>query len=525
MNEIASIQPGAMSEKSRNPALGAREWVMPLFILAAGWVMAFNVLRTDWGTNAQYYYGWFVPLLALGLFRLRWISRPAPAAPAKTSLTIFGSIAALCFLLPMRLIEEANPEWRLIQWAHALQMTFLTLCMLYYAAGWPWVRHFAFPVCFVLVGVPWPVPLEQDFVQNLMNIVAGMTVELVGLFNIPAVQHGNVIKISAGLVGIDEACSGVRSLQTALFICLFLGELHRFSWRRRVALVLLGFAMAMATNLGRTFYLVWSAFHSGMDRMHVVHDSAGQFQMIFTLLGIWAISQLLRSKATRAATLQQPYTGSASLLRSIPTRFAFAALVWLAAAEVATQAWYRAHESKAVPNERWTVSWPAPAQIVKIDDIVTAILRYNDGRQAIWQDDAGNKWQAFFFRWAPGRNSARLASAHTPDICMRGVGCKLTSDLGIQVISAHGLNLPFHQYLFQRAGEPVHVFYCRWQDQVSPQSDSTGYDIGRWSRFRAVVEGRRHLGQQALEAIISGPDTPADGLSAFKSQISQLIRR
>jgi exosortase/archaeosortase family protein len=42
------------------------------------------------------------------------------------------------------------------------------------------------------------------------------------------------------LIGIEEACSGVRSFQATLMISLFLGELYSFNTARRVLLVIAG---------------------------------------------------------------------------------------------------------------------------------------------------------------------------------------------------------------------------------------------------------------------------------------------
>src|SRR5215471_8761137 len=115
--------------------------LLNLLVLALCWGFAFNALRVDWSTNPQYSYGWFVPLLALGLFLFRWKSRPEPSqlslADSRIALILLG--CAVAALLPIRLIEEANPEWRLIQWTHAFQVVLVTLCAFYYAGGWPWV--------------------------------------------------------------------------------------------------------------------------------------------------------------------------------------------------------------------------------------------------------------------------------------------------------------------------------------------------------------------------------------------------
>src|SRR5215471_10092128 len=97
-----------------------------LFVLVLCWLLVFNALRVDWSTNPQYSYGWFVPLLALGLFWFRWTTRPQPAASPHSGFALAIAWAALALLLPIRLIEEANPEWRLIQWAHMTQMVVQT---------------------------------------------------------------------------------------------------------------------------------------------------------------------------------------------------------------------------------------------------------------------------------------------------------------------------------------------------------------------------------------------------------------
>jgi exosortase len=496
-----------------------------LFALALCWLLVFNALRVDWTINPQYYYGWFVPVLALGLFRLRWITRPAPA-PSK-AIQASGLLAALALgiLLPVRLVEEANPEWRLVLWAHALDVSVLTFCFLHYAGGWRWARHFAFPVLFLLVAVPWPVPFEQNVVQGLMRFVAAITVEAVGLLNIPAVQHGNIIQISSGLVGVDEACSGVRSLQVAFFICLFLGELYRISIGRRIWLLVSGVLVALFCNVARTFFLVWSASRHGLEGMHATHDAAGQVALVAALVAIWVVARMLghkRPAGNPAPALIQ------TRARVVPNRVVFGALAWVLLSELTTQAWYSAHESKAVLNPHWSVSWPESqykAEKVPIDPSVAAMLRCSTGEAEDWQDDAGNRWRAFFFRWAPGRNSAQLASAHTPDICLRGVGYKLTSDIGLRTVSAGDLKLPFRQYIFSHGQAPLHVFYCRWEDHPNDPGRDLQEDGTELSRLRAVLAGRRHLGQQVLEVTVSGPDTPEEAFAALETQIRQIIRR
>jgi hypothetical protein len=57
---------------------------------------------------------------------------------------------------------------------------------------------------------------------------------LLGWLGVAALQHGNVIEVATGNVGIDKACSGIRSFQATLMISLFLGKLYRLNMTRRL---------------------------------------------------------------------------------------------------------------------------------------------------------------------------------------------------------------------------------------------------------------------------------------------------
>ncbi len=84
----------------------------------------------------------------------------------------------------------------------------------------------------------------------------GASVELLGWLGIPAMPHGNVIEVATGMVGIDEACSGIRSFQATLMISLFLGELYSLNFARGAGLVLGGFMLSFLLNLTRMTLLV-----------------------------------------------------------------------------------------------------------------------------------------------------------------------------------------------------------------------------------------------------------------------------
>src|SRR3989440_11616492 len=238
-------------------------WVIALAAFGLLWFELINQLKPEWWLNPQYNYGLIVPFLALYLFWKRWRNRPAPAPPAKIAFPIALILFGAALFLPIRFLAEANPDWRLLSWILALVVVTISLLFLYLVGGRAWGRQFGFPVLFFLVAVPWPVRIEQVVIQDLMRIVTAINVTFLQLAGVPALQHGNVIEVGTGFIGIEEACSGVRSIQAKLMVSLFLGELYSFTTSRRVVLILIGALLAFICNVVRTAILVWMGTTKG----------------------------------------------------------------------------------------------------------------------------------------------------------------------------------------------------------------------------------------------------------------------
>ena len=278
---------------------------LPLLFFGALWFVLCRQLSGEWLVNEQYNYGWFVPFFALYLFWLRWQDRPTPEVRSQKLevrsrlVAAFIGIPALFLLLPVRLFEIASPEWRPLGWIHAASVATLTLLYLWCVGGKPWVRHFAFPVAFFFVAVPWPTAVEVPIIQGLMRMVADVAAETAMLLGIPAQVEGNLIRVSTGLVGVNEACSGIRSLQTSLMIGLLFGELKRLSVLRRVALVIGAVIIAVFANFLRAVFLVTVAATKNISEVSRWHDVAGYTIIALVFVSTMGLAYLLGKSEIR----------------------------------------------------------------------------------------------------------------------------------------------------------------------------------------------------------------------------------
>ena len=504
-----------------------RPWWPVFAVLGALWLFAVRQFRFEWTINPQYTYGWTVPFLAAYLFLERWKRRPPTnAAPSRHGLAL-AVIALSLMLLPVRLIQESAPDWRLIGWVLGGLCVAISLSAVYFAGGMAWLRHFAFPVAFFLVAVPWPVPVEQSLVQWLMHSVTGICVEALSWVGIPAIQSGNVIQISTGKVGVEEACSGVRSLQTTLMIALFMGELLRFGVVRRLVLLVGGLGVAFVSNASRAFFLVWVSAKSSTDAVAKWHDNVGMAVLVGSLVGVGILCALLNPRRGDAVE----NLPDARLLRpGAPPRMGIliALAAWLLVIEAGTEMWYRAAEARSPKASALAVDWPTGQKgfrDVEFSDVTRNILKYTDGRSAVWADENGLRWAMVLLNWAPGRTSVQLARSHGPEICLPASGAVMSADLGLRPMRIHGLELPMRAYIFRARDREIHVFYCLWEqrpDTNGPQSSAVEMNIGR--RLEAVRKGVRNTGQQVIEVVVSDVAGPEQAEAAVKRFLEKTIR-
>jgi exosortase len=481
-------------------------------------------LAPEWSFNPQYSYAWSVPFLALYLLWQHWTQRPPPVAPEARLLAIAVIVVSALLLLPVRFIAQTNADWRLLDWAVAMCAVTIALGLAFLTGSRPWVRHFAFPICFLLVAVPWPVRLEQIVIQNLMRAVSAINVSLLNLAGIPALQRGNVIEVGTGLIGVEEACSGVRSFQATLMISLFLGELYCFSAARRVLLVVAGALLAFVCNLIRTAILVFIGAKQGTSAIAGWHDPAGITILVICLFALWFLSLGMQRRGPAALTTS--VRGNQSAVHFFLPSFVSLA-IWILCLEFGVQVWARAHPAPVV-NSRWDVHWPTAENAYKPMSIPVEtrnLLRYHEGSAGTWRGDDGHPWLMYFFRWLPGRTAGLSVKIHRPDICLPATGMTLTRDNGARRLRVNGVDLHVHGYRFEDRGVPLHVLYC-YGDVRAGSENVDNAEAEDWTargRLRAALKGRPEIGA-VLELVVWGYHDDVDAEQALQRQLQQLVR-
>ena len=513
--------PSGISQIKTHP-IGA---ILLLASIGAVWWLSIRMLWNEWEIDPQYSYGFLVPILCAALFFQRWQDRPAPATPPGWTATAlaFPPVLLLCAIQPF---FEANPEWRVLGVAGALCATAAILFIIHALGGTPWTRHFAFPILFFLIAVPWPRNAEEALMGFLMEKNAIAALEVLHWCGYQAIRRGHLIALPTGTLGVEEACSGVRSLQSGIMAALFFGEIFRFGVFSRTMLVLLAIGVSVVGNFLRATGLAVIASHQGIPAVDQWHDFAGYAILALTLGTLWLVCYLKNKNAGSQPRRTPPQP---AFILPPPVRTAAAiVLISSTASLAATEAWYRLKQPAAPASAAWTITPGTPGtKNIPVPDRTRRVLFHPEGFSETFRDTEGYKWQFFFFRWPPGRTAIQALGIHDPRTCLGSLGMEMKRHLPSATIEAHGVEFPFRVYEFDDSGRRLLVFHAILSDGSKtnpiPELDAERpYDslLGRWE---AVKNGSRNSGQSLLEAAVWDTDDPAAAAETLRQFLERAV--
>jgi exosortase len=507
-----------------------KQQLVPAVSLVLLWWLEIRMLWSEWDVDPQYSYGFLVPFLCAALFFQRWAERPAPIEPRHPLMALVLVAPMVFFLVGIQPFYEANPEWRVPVVIGAFCMVGATLALFYVIGGGAWVRHFLFPTAFFLIAVPWPRNAEEAIMGALMEKNAIAALEVLHWCGYEAVRRGHLIALPTGMVGVEEACSGVRSLQSGIMAALFFGEVFRFTVFVRVALVASAVGLALIGNFLRATFLSIIASNEGVAAIQEWHDTAGYAILVLTLGGIWLVAYGYSKIRSRKMEPPRPSGIAAPVTVARNVRFACLAVVLLGAVSLAgTEAWYRLHETDGGNTSAWTITAGSPGtKPVNVPDRTMRMLFFPEGFSEKFRDGHGLRWQFFYFRWPPGRTAIQALNIHDPRTCLGSIGMEFERQLPGTVIEAGGVRFPFRVFVFRDQGRPLLVFHSviadkRMDNHASNlQYDPITEDYTTQGRWNIVKKGIRNRGQRLLEAAVWDTDNveqATDTLTRFLEKI------
>jgi len=527
INDLAKGRP----DETRKPGHSPGSPLLLILLSLAAWLLVIKILWRDWSADQQYSYGFLVPLLTLGLLLKRWSIRPArdmvtTAGSVIAALVASLSVILICLVTPM---SEANPDWRPLGALASLCVVAFSLGLIYLQGGRSWLKHFAFPILFFLVSVPWPRNLEQSVMSALMSWNSLTTLEILHWLGYEAMNQGNLIVIPSGVLGIEEACSGIRSLQSGMMMALFFGETFRLRPLRRLLLLLIALLAAMLGNIARSALLAVIASEQGLASVESWHDPAGMMILLLTVGAVISCALIWRHPhENRRAELVHSdlHSRGHTPQNRFGKTWALFLLLLLLASFAGNEWWFSSHETPSIVNplRDWDlVPRTGPGiSSVGIAPRTRELLFNPQGFSEKWITPLGEHGQVFYFRWPAGRSAVQVVQfMHNPKACLSSIGMQLRQNLPPVTVMVHGTPVVFTAWLFDNAGEPVRVYNAMMLEGLKEGDGTLVLDDSLQSRIRNLARGIRNRGQRLIEIALWNIHDETSARRALESYLSQ----
>jgi exosortase len=508
-------RPVSGSEAPHRLQIAAKLNLALMAIFAAALVVQ---LWPEWTHDPDLSHGFLMPVVCLLLLHISRRPGPGDTLAPRTAMLLAAALgAAALAVLWVAGLFAATLDWTSPVVDFTLASSFALLGCAAVAAfadrrvalvGFTWTSVVAmglWPLC-----APFPPGTYTRLTQALQLWVSGSVMHTLGLLGVAAHQQGNIIELARGTVGVEEACSGVRSLISCVFAgLLFSAALTRRPWARFLV-VALSAPLALVMNFIRSLLLTLLV-NAGVRVEGAWHDATGYAILVVTaaLLAWIAIALDRRGPSTRGDPGPSVAPGGATaghaqgMLAAVLSVGAATLLFFVAdttssapAAAVVPDLLAMLPSSAAGWEVETTHDLYRFAGTLRTDHLAQRTYR----RGTPHGTDQVTLYVAY---WPPGQASVGLVGSHTPDACWPGAGWVSSAVADPRVaLGVGGATLPEAQHrLFMGSGYPQEVWF--WQ-----LYDGRTVDIGDPKSVPALIRialryGFRKGGRQAFVRVSS----------------------
>ena len=425
--------------------------------LLLAWLSLFSRASLWWSEASYYTHGWCVPFLAILLLSR---SRKGPVqeegSPGSSWLLPLALAALLVF--PSRMLGEPDPFWRIPLWLEMISLSALSYSFARAANLGFSRRAWTLATLYLLTCLPWPAVLESSVVHSLTFIVAAFAAEALLWFGHPAEVMGNAILVDRETISIDQACSGIRSLQNLLSFALFFALYYRLDGIRALLGITIGVLLSLGFNSLRALALSLVFLEFGPEDGETWHDAIGNSFIICSFISLWLIARLLSDKEATSGNKDRKKEVKRSGNRTIPWTYSAAFVL----PEALVIAWFACLPGQT-GDFTWEVALGPDASV--IPEGVREVLLFDYGKQGEIPIGPGAPARVIHFGYLEDSAAASLCSRnHDPETCMQYSGVRLVDSESLHRFRFGSDELLFRHYSTppgKPGGPPsLHVFWC-----------------------------------------------------------------
>ena len=259
-------------------------WIGGLLILCY-WPILYR-MGNQWATDENMGHGFFVPLFA---GYVAWQRRDELMAEPRTpnilglAVVILGGLLSVVATLGAELFSAR------------LSFVIALFGVVWYLGGTRWIKILAFPLIMLLFMIPIPAIIYSALTMKLQTLASELGEVMIGLMGIPVFREGNILRIPSQPLNIAEACSGIRSLMTLLFMALIISYFTDKKVWMRWALLIATVPIAILANGMRVAITALLSEHNTEWASGWFHEVEGFIIYFIDIVVLLAVHRLINT--------------------------------------------------------------------------------------------------------------------------------------------------------------------------------------------------------------------------------------
>ena len=215
-------------------------WFLALLILL--FLPVLKPMVSEWINDETMGYAFFVPLVAgyvVWLDRERILAAPVKPCWPALALVVWGFCQMLLGFL--------GAQFFLARTAFLIAI----VGVIWTVAGTAVLRAMSFPLLLLIFMIRIPQYIYQRITFPLQILASQVATRGLEMLGIPVLREGNVLELASKRLEVVEACSGIRSLLSLMFLSVAYGRLFEKRLWVKIALFVSTVPIAIACNAAR----------------------------------------------------------------------------------------------------------------------------------------------------------------------------------------------------------------------------------------------------------------------------------
>jgi exosortase len=242
-------------------------------------------MAVQWATDEDMGHGFFVPVVAGFIAwqrRRTLLSIPRQPSGWGLALVIFAAFQAVVASLGAELFTAR------------LAFVIALFGVILYLGGKAWIQELVLPLTLMLFMIPIPQIIYARLTLGLQMLASQLGETLIGWMGIPVIRTGNLLELPSQTLNIVDACSGIRSLVSLLFLSQVYGYFaEKKTWVCWVLLVVT-VPIAIAANAIRVTTTGLLSEVNTKLAQGAYHEMEGYIVFAVALIALIATHRLIR---------------------------------------------------------------------------------------------------------------------------------------------------------------------------------------------------------------------------------------